>query len=164
MEIREAKPVDVPAVSVLAARTFPLACPPYMPQADIDRFIAEELNEAAISEWMAQTRYRLTVGEASGEIAGYFLLVDEGDVQFVSKCYVAPEYQGTGLAAQMMNEAAEFASSAGAQALRLGVSRANKRALAFYTKQGFTLVGEREFTVGTQLEIDDVLELELPTP
>ncbi len=161
VDIRPASLADVDTVADLAARTFPLACPDHMTDENISAFIAANLNAAAFAGFVSGTEYTLSLGTIDGEIRGYLLLVDEGDVQFISKCYVDEHAHGSGLAALLMNDAIATARARGAHTMRLGVNRHNERATAFYTRHGFEIVGTRMFTVGDQVENDYVLERSL---
>ncbi|NLC97783.1 MAG: GNAT family N-acetyltransferase [Actinomycetales bacterium] len=161
MEIREAALADVSALVALAARTFPLACPPSLSTESIERFIADNLNAESFTDWIEAPTTRVTVGVVDGVVSAYLVLIDEGEARFVSKCYAAPEFHGHGLADALLNEAIEFATARDAHWLRLGVNKANVRAIRFYERHGFVIVGERTFTVGDQIESDHVLELAL---
>lgn len=161
MQIREADPGDVAALVDLAARTFTLACPPRLSPENIERFIAEQLNREAFAGWLADPDARVSVGTMAGEVSAYLVALNEDESMFISKCYVAPEFHGCGLADALMREGIAYANSRGARCLRLGVNQANTRAIRFYQRHGFTIVGERTFTVGDQIESDHVLELAL---
>lgn len=161
VEIRAAQTTDIEEIVDLAARTFGLACPPHMPQADIDLFISEKLNPAAFEAFLAADDHRLVVGISGESVIAYSLLIDQGDTTFISKFYVAPESHGNGMATRLMNEAKAFAAERGASRLQLAVNKFNERALRFYEKSGFQVAGYRDFVVGSQVENDYILEHEL---
>ncbi len=52
----------------------------------------------------------------------------------------------------------ELGRSGGHTGLWLGVNQQNARARRFYTKEGFDVVGERTFTVGSQIHRDHVMQ------
>ena len=64
--------------------------------------------------------------------------------------------QGSGLGAALMARAFEDAAVAGRTRVLLGVWDQNARARAFYERQGFKVIGARQFTVGTTLHDDPV--------
>ena len=74
LDVRLADLEDVVAVSELAARTFPDACPENLPQEAIDDHIARQLNpdvfDALISD---PERHRVFVAEVWGGLVGYVL-------------------------------------------------------------------------------------------
>lgn len=159
--IRRAVPSDAPALAALAARTFPMACPAHMPQADIDEFMAEHLSQSAFEHYLADPGHEVFVDD---QLRGYILLIDESPVSYVSKCYVDESAHGTGLARDLIEHAARWARGHGFDTMRLGVNSFNERARRFYLKNGFEIVGEREFEVGSSLERDFVLERPLGRP
>jgi ribosomal protein S18 acetylase RimI-like enzyme len=65
--------------------------------------------------------------------------------------------QGCGVAQGLMHRVLETVQSRRCTDLWLGVWERNARALAFYRKFGFTMVGEHVFTVGTDPQRDLIL-------
>lgn len=158
MTIRPAVLAEVDDLAALATRTFPLACPPSMPQSDIDAFMAEHLSVEVFAAAVNDTDHRVCVAEESGELLGYTLMTAELRHVYLSKLYVTPELHGTGVAVALIEDAVGWARGRGAQVLRLGVNQENLRAKAFYLKNGFAVVGERQFPVGERIENDFMLE------
>lgn len=69
--------------------------------------------------------------------------VDEGEF-FISNIAAVPAFQGRGVGAALLNDAAQRARSRGANALVLEVKESNRRAVRFYEKHGFEI--DSEFT------------------
>jgi ribosomal protein S18 acetylase RimI-like enzyme len=87
-----------------------------------------------------------------GAPVGYALLsppeldqAREGDIE-LKRIYVLSRFQGSGVAAALMDAA--LTAAEGSRRLLLGVKADNHRALAFYRKQGFAVIGDRQFDVG----------------
>ena len=82
VDIRSAKAGDAHALSALAARTFPEACPPDLPREAINAFIATELNPDMFEAVASQPeRYRILVADVDGALVGYTLtVVGEGAI------------------------------------------------------------------------------------
>lgn len=171
MIVRPATTADVPALADLAARTFPLACPPGMPQVDMDAFIAEHLSPERFDRYLADETAEVLVAEDEIGPVGYTLtflrepsaedlaaLVTHRPTVELSKCYADPRAHGTGVAARLMEEVLQRARAAGATSVWLGVNGRNLRAQRFYAKHGFTVIGGRRFVVGRHTEDDLVLE------
>ncbi|WP_353829143.1 GNAT family N-acetyltransferase [Agromyces sp. SYSU T0242] len=76
----------------------------------------------------------------------------------LSKLYVHPVAHGAGIAGTLMTATLEAAAGTGAAVAWLGVNQENARAIRFYEKQGFEIVGTKRFRVGDRLEHDYVLE------
>jgi ribosomal protein S18 acetylase RimI-like enzyme len=165
--ILTAGPEHADALAELAATTFPLACPAGEPQADIDAHIATELTPARFAARLADPAQTVLVADEDG-LQGYVLLVHaephdpevaealtHSPTTELSKCYVRVEHHGSGLATALLAAALEVTSTPG---MWLGVSSLNFRAQGFYGKQGFTAVGHKNFTVGSQTYRDVVME------
>ena len=96
-------------------------------------------------EFAARTRSHLgqtQIAWIDNEIAGFFMLDEDEIYQF----YVAPSFQGTGAAAQLMT-AAENALGAGLKWLACSVG--NDRAARFYEKCGWIQAGTIPYEVET---------------
>ena len=172
LDVRLAGLEDVVAVSELAARTFPDACPENLPQEAIDDHIARQLNpdvfDALISD---PERHRVFVAEVWGGLVGYVLthvgpdalpseLVRPGRVEdgsaYLSKCYVDQAWRGSGIADVLLERAVADVAELGHTAVVLGTNRGNKAAQAFYKRHGFRKRSTRTFDVGG-VRNDDVV-------
>jgi diamine N-acetyltransferase len=155
---------DVEAISALATATFRLGCPPETKPADIAAFAAAELTPQRFREHLANPDATLLIAETAGQIAGYVMLVRNSrhplikaePVLEVRKVYVSPDHHGAGVAHALMESAAD--SFASAAAVWLSVYSGNARAIAFYKKCGFEIVGTHHFLVGTDPQKDFVMQ------
>lgn len=172
--VRPARAADADALAVLAAITFPLACPPHTTEAAKRAFIAQHLSRTSFAGYLADPERRLFVAESDGPLLGYTMLVagDPGDSDVaaavaarptieLSKCYVHPEAHGAGLAGELLRASLAAARETAALSVWLGVNQENTRAQRFYGKHGFAVVGAKRFRVGDRDEHDFVMELPL---
>ncbi len=79
--------------------------------------------------------YRVWVAKDGGDVIGYCLAKRGEQENYVDALYLLAEYQGKGVAQQLMAEA--FAWLGSAKPIGLGVVTYNARAIAFYRKLGF---------------------------
>ncbi len=166
---RLATPDDAEAIARLAARTFPLACPPTTTQENIEAHIRGELNVERFREQMATATF-LVVDAGDGEVCGYAMIATEPppidhdwrNPAELRRIYVDADQHGQGVAASLMRMSLELAAQAGHDWLWLGTNMDNARALRFYEKSGFRIVGERTFRVGPSVESDYVLARPVP--
>ena len=79
----------------------------------------------------------------------------------LKRIYLLGRYQGGGLGKRLLGQAVEHATLVGANRLLLGVYAGNQAALAFYRKQGFTHLVDRQFVVGGTAYDDHVMCLAL---
>ncbi|MDZ3830193.1 MAG: N-acetyltransferase [Sphingopyxis sp.] len=77
-----------------------------------------------------------------------------GDYE-LKRIYSLSRFHGSGLGAALMKAAVDAAAEY--ERLLLGVYAGNARAIAFYRKQGFEPIAERQFDVGGKLYDDVVL-------
>lgn len=187
VRIRPATPDDAVALAALAAVTFPLACPPSTTIAAIRAFIVHHLTRERFVEYLADPDRTILVavaddaddprwrGELDGTdgLVGWSMLVrTAGGVPAdadaaaavtarpaieLSKMYAHPAAHGQGVAGELMGATLAEAAREGAPVVWLGVNEENARAIRFYEKHGFAIVGTKRFLVGERWEHDYVL-------
>lgn len=169
--VRRAVASDAAELAVLAAITFPLACPPHTSDEAKADFISRHLNATSFEGYLRDAARALFVAsDGDGPLLGYTMLVagDPADADVdaavtvrptieLSKCYVHPDAHGVGIAGELMRASLDWAREAGAASVWLGVNEENGRAHRFYAKHGFEVVGRKRFLVGDRFEDDDVL-------
>ena len=166
--------VDAEELATVAARTFPLACPPSTPPENIASFIDTNLSATRFAQYLADPQRAILTAQRDGRIVGYAMLIrgvdDDTDVQRaveirpaaeLSKLYLLPDYHGAGVATALMERTLATAAEWGARCVWLGVNQENQRAQRFYIKSGFKINGTRTFQVGTRRENDYVMVREL---
>ncbi|OFJ55374.1 GNAT family N-acetyltransferase [Mycolicibacterium grossiae] len=168
--VTAATDADLPGLADVAARTFPLACPPSATADNVAAFIAEHLSPARFAAYVADPTRDVLLARDAGRVVGYAMLidgvVDDPDVQRavltrpaaeLSKMYVDPDAHGAGAASALMTAALDAARERGATAVWLGVNQENARAQRFYGKHGFTVSGTKTFRLGDGVESDYVM-------
>ncbi|PPF60437.1 N-acetyltransferase [Clavibacter michiganensis] len=175
---RVATSADADEVAALAARTFALACPPTTTAAAIAEHIRAILSPARFRAHLADPAHRVVVAEVDGRPVGYTMVVAappaDPDVAGalrlrpeveLSKVYVERGSHGAGVARPLMEEtlrvARELAGERGRDAdagIWLGVNEHNARAIRFYERSGFRVVGTRSFRLSDAVERDHVME------
>ena len=172
MTVRVTNPTvaELPELADVAAKTFPLACPPSVTAENVAAFIDENLSEARFADYLADPDRIVLVAREDGRMVGYAMLIrgvpDDEDVQRavtlrpaveISKMYVLPDSHGAGVSVALMTEAVEQAEELDAKCVWLGVNQKNERAQRFYTKHGFSINGTKTFRLGTDTENDYVM-------
>lgn len=171
---RLAQPEDNLIISRLAAETFPLACPPGTRLADIEHFIANVLSPENFANYLADPDRFIVLAYVDQTPVGYTMVhviepADEDVAESItlhptaelSKCYVLPGYHGRGMATSLMQATIAEARNRGVKGIWLGVNQHNAKAIVFYQKHDFTVVGTKTFLVGMELHDDHVMELPL---
>ena len=107
--------VDADELATIAARTFPMACPPSMASENIALFIDSNLSATRFAEYLTDPQRAVLTAQQDGRIVGYAMLIrgvdDDTDVQRavelrpaaeLSKLYLLPDFNGTGASTALM--------------------------------------------------------------
>jgi tRNA (guanine37-N1)-methyltransferase len=163
--IRRATPADASALSAFAASVFPLGCPETSPN-DLAAYIAAELPPSRFRTLLEDPNLIVLLAEASQRVVAYMVvarcslhpeLSSSASAEF-RKLYLDPAHHGTGLADALMHCALSILQSEGPRPIWLSVFSENPRAIAFYKKWGFEVVGTQEFIVGTDRQKDFLMQ------
>jgi len=171
--LRRARPDEATALARFAADAFTTTYAPHSRAEDVAAYVDARLTTAAFAADLtdpAQTTFLAVDGAA---IVGYAQLRRGGgpwppDVRWTSaprtaacaelaRLYVAPAAHGSGLAARLLDATCAAARAGGARVLWLCAWQGNARALAFYRKHGFAVVGTGTFAMGAEVQDDWVL-------
>src|SRR5262249_19303511 len=118
--------VDTEELAAVAARTFPLACPPSTAAENIASFIEANLSATCFAGYLADSQRAILTAQQDGRIIGYTMLIREVDSDIpaaeLSKLYLLPGYHGAGVATKLMERTLEIAAEWGARRVWLGVN------------------------------------------
>ena len=140
-------------------------------------YLAQAFHPAQVAAELADTENRFLLAVAGGtreEIIGYaklrFAPGEEPEcvtgplpIAELERFYVRYHWHGTGVADTLMEKSLQTAVVQRVQTLWLGVYEDNPRAQRFYSRWGFTDVGEHLFLFGDEEETDRVMMLVLDT-
>ncbi len=168
--IDAATPARLAELADVAARTFPLACPPSVAPQDVVAFIEENLSPGRFGEYLDDPDHAVLTATEGERIIGYAMVIRgfAGDVDVaravmprpavqLSKLYVLPEAHSTRVSTALISAALQQASNLGGACVWLGVNQHNQRAQRFYAKHGFTVTGTKTLRLGRHLEHDYVM-------
>lgn len=159
--LRAASPVDVPALSALAASSFIAKFGPLYSAADLQTFLHGSLSEAAVAAEIANPDrlYQLAQGEIGllgfakiGLTCGFPEHARGTAVMELKQLYTAPEATGQGIGGALMDWAMAQFAARGADEAQLSVYSQNTGAHRFYERYGFEKVADITFRVGEQLD------------
>jgi diamine N-acetyltransferase len=165
--VRSARSDDAEALSAFAAEVFPLGCPPSADARDIAHYIATELTAECFRTLIENPNAMLFVAEMADHICGCVLVLRSSphpQIEGVApaelrRLYVAPAHHGRGVADELMRQAFASLGRDRFAAVWLSVSSENLRAIAFYKKWGFHIVGTQEILVGADRQKDFLMRL-----
>lgn len=163
--LRRAVAADAPALSILASATFLETYAQRLDGADLIAHCCTHNTVARFADWLADPATVITLAEHEpGHAPIGYTVVTAPDFPMpttprdreLRRIYLLGQTHGTGLAAAMMDRALADAAADGADRMLLGVWDQNGRARAFYERQGFRIVGSRQFLVGATMHDDPV--------
>lgn len=82
----------------------------------------------------------------------------------IARLYVRRPWLGAGIGAALMRACLDEAVRSGCDVVWLGVWERNLRALAFYEKWGFSVVGQQVFQLGADLQRDLIMMRRMTDP
>ncbi|MFK8185316.1 MAG: N-acetyltransferase family protein [Phormidesmis sp.] len=168
--IRRAKPDDAAALASLAKRTFQDTFGTEDNLADMALYCTESFSAEVQRQEILDENYVTLLAEVEGQLVAFAQVRLQSPKDCVSaayasktcpselyRLYVAKVWHGQGVAQAVMAEVVAVAAQAGVDCLWLGVWEHNPRAIAFYRKCGFTVVGEHIFQFGSDSQRDLVM-------
>lgn len=137
---------------------------------DLAEFVAQKYNEVVFANYIENPAIQnlLAISE-NGAIIGYSQTGPMGlplensipNSLELYRFYIADEAKGSGLAMRLFESLMAFVKSKNAPVLYLGVWSQNHRALAFYHKLGFEIVGKYLYQVGNTFDDERIMRLKI---
>jgi ribosomal protein S18 acetylase RimI-like enzyme len=165
LTIRPAIAGDAASLATLAEHTFRDAFGATNSEADMAEHCASHYNEALQQRDIDDPKLAIHLCEQGGELVGFIQLRQASSPACVAalrpleiqQLYVASSWHGKGVAHDLMAVALDTATSRAADRIWLGVWEDNPRAINFYQKYGFAVVGEQTFMLGADKQRDLVM-------
>ena len=172
LKIRRGTIDDAETLAPLAVKIFndAFAANPLNKPADMRTYISEAFSLEQTKRELGDAKTIFYIAEVGAEMIGYAKLCEHSTEDCVadanpielSRLYVLKDFHGQGIADKLMNECFDIASERNYQTMWLGVWEHNFRAQRFYEKLGFVKVGSHVFQLGSDAQIDWVMEKKLP--
>jgi ribosomal protein S18 acetylase RimI-like enzyme len=162
--IRPARPEDAGALSAFAARLFRETYSPTCRAADVEAYATDAFTPELQSAELCDPASATLLAEADGRLAGYVQLragqapddVPGRRPVEIARFYVDAEWHGRGVAAELMDAVHRAAADLG-DFLWLSVWEENGRAIRFYRRRGFGVVGHATFRMGEDEQRDHLM-------
>lgn len=145
--------------SAFADKNTPENMEAYLSGAFSEQIQAKEIRMAGSKFLIAETEDRELVGYArlyDGDLAP--TCITGRNVVELVRFYMLPQWIGQGTAGQLMAACLDEARGGGYDVVWLGVWQENPRAVKFYEKWGFRIVGTHTFHLGTDIQQDWLME------
>jgi len=169
--IREAGLGDEHRLALVGAATFLESYAGVLPGDDIIAHCATKHSPVVYEDWLigGEARIWLAEAEAGRAPVGYAVLTPPdlplpgagpSDAE-IRRIYVLHRFHKEKVGWALMKTALDAARRTGKHRMLIGVYGRNERAIAFYERIGFSVVGERKFQVGATVHDDLILALDL---
>ena len=169
--ITPATPDDAAEISRVAEAAFTATFSFYPPE-DLSAFLAEWNPVEKVARQLAEPEWHFQVARDDDGIAGFIKLgpvdfdlpdieCDDAAAIELHQLYMLERAKGSGAAQQLMDWALTTARAMGMERMYLSVFIENKRAQAFYRRNGFYEVGRNAFRVGNTVDDDRIWRLDL---
>lgn len=125
------------------------------PEEILDEYLSKHYNNEAIQNELADTNNIYSIITYNGVPAGFSKIVfnaphaaiNRSNTTKLDRIYLLKEFQGAKLGYELLQYNIELAKNNGQSAIWLFTWVGNKKAIEFYTKVGFTIIGSHEFHV-----------------
>ena len=169
IKIRKATIEDAEALAVVGMHTFIQMWAPFTSPGNLKVYVESAYSYETISQELAHENFTYLVAFDNEKMIGFVKLGRKQELGewITDKCleicrlYVLKEYFDKKVGKMLMEESIAVASKEKVQSIVLGVWENNHRALAFYKKWGFEVIGTHPFVVGSQVDTDLVMKKHL---
>jgi diamine N-acetyltransferase len=170
--IRIATGADAEMLAEFARRTFYEAFAPMNSPENMEAYMSQNFTLQKFSAQLADPGATFLIAEIEATPVAFAKLYD-GEVPDcvggfapveIERFYVDREFHGKGVAQTLMQACLDRAIQSGHGTVYLGVWDNNHRAIAFYRKYGFDVVGSHAFQLGDETQNDLLMERRLQEP
>ncbi|MBE7515094.1 MAG: GNAT family N-acetyltransferase [Chloracidobacterium sp.] len=168
VKIRKAAAEDAKLLTDLSYTTFwdAFAHHPKNAPDDLAHYMRQAFSIEQITEELADERNIFLVAHIGEKPAGYAKLIIESREEGITaerpielaRLYSHQEYIGKGVGQDLMDECFRLAAEGLHDVMWLGVWEFNPRAIRFYEKNGFRIVGKHNFRLGSDPQIDLLMQ------
>jgi diamine N-acetyltransferase len=163
--LRRASPADAASLAAFAAAAFSDTFGAQNRPEDMAAYLAEAFGEPLQRAELIDPRCTVFLAERDGEIVGYAMLrdgaappcVSDASAIEIARLYAGQRWIGAGIGALLMQRCLVEAASRGRRTIWLGVWERNVRAIGFYQRWHFTIVGSQAFQLGSDRQNDRVM-------
>ena len=167
--IRPAKLSDAASLAAIAEQTFRETFAADNSAENINLHCAQKFSAQLQGEEVSDPQLVTLLAEIAGELVGFAQLrlahattrVKADRPAELHRIYVSSKWHGRGVANELMRAVHAAAASAGSDCLWLGVWERNLKAIAFYRKCGFSVVGDHVFMLGQDQQRDLIMVAQL---
>lgn len=167
--ISKAELNDIKDLREISISTFNEAFSDQNSEADINQYIQIQFSAKKLLEELREAESEFYFLSLDRKIIGYLKInfpKSQSDLNLensmeIERIYIQKIFYGTLASSRLMEHAIQCARKKACQFIWLGVWEKNFRAIAFYKKFGFEDFGTHKFLLGTDLQTDILMKLNL---
>lgn len=168
-KITKATLQDVKQLALLAKEAFLTAHGHSASKEDIANYVAVNFSESNFLEEISNPDNEYYIIYHQNKMAGYSKVslntptknITSENITYMSRLYLLKEFYGLNLGKELFDFNIEFSKKNQQQGIWLAVWVENKRAINFYTKRGFQIIGKHDFKISeTHTNPNHILYLE----
>ena len=169
IQIREATVADIDLIAKIGTETFLETYLVNTPKSDVETFIRKAFDKNTLAEELHNPNIHFHLLYFENKLAGYSKIllnvsnknIESKKITKLDRLYVRKEFHGQNLGKKLFQLIVNFSKTHQQHGMRLYVWIENKRAINFYTKNNFKVVGQYDFILSeTRSNPNDVLYLE----
>ena len=169
IQIKEVDITDIINLQTIARNTFDETFSESNTEEDMNKYLDEAYSNERLTMELTNPDSHFYFAMYDNVHAGY-LKLNKGQAQTelkdsaaleIERIYVLKQFQGAKIGQALYAKAIEFAKSINVKYIWLGVWEENVKAIGFYTKNGFVEFDKHLFKLGTDVQTDIMMKLEL---
>ncbi|MBQ4819502.1 GNAT family N-acetyltransferase [Aquimarina sp. MMG016] len=143
--------------------------PPVNTEENIRSYLQEKFTLAQIDRELQDDNSQFFFAKSDNNIIGYLKLnsgkaqteIIEGKSLEIERIYVVKDYQGKKIGQLLLDKSIQIAKEMNIDFIWLGVWDKNSGAIKFYERNGFKTFDKHQFILGTEVQTDIMMKLEL---
>ncbi|MCW3089723.1 MAG: family N-acetyltransferase [Ferruginibacter sp.] len=160
MEITKVGVESIPTIQSLANTTWAVAYREILSEAQMSYMLDLIYSAASLQKQIEELGHRFIVASVNNVASGFasYSVKNKKELGIfkLQKIYVDPALQGSGIGKALLDFVISEIRPLGAKTLELNVNRHNK-ALGFYQKLGFVIIGEKDIPIGNGYFMNDFI-------
>lgn len=169
VSIRKATPADAAIIAEIGKQSFIESHGSSAATADIDEYVAKKYTVPVVAEQLADAGNIIHLIYYDGRVAGYSKInlntgnehIAEQNITCLDRLYLLKEFYDLKLGAQLFEYNVAISNQAGQKGIWLYTWVGNTRAISFYARAGFKVIGKTDFKISeTHANPNHVMYLE----
>lgn len=167
--IKKAGITDIASLQEVGTQTFTETFAAVNTPENIAHYIAESFNTNQLTAEINNPDSQFYIAILNQEAIGYLKinfgkaqteLISENALE-IQRIYVLKQYHGKKVGQLFLDEVIKIGQQKSVEFIWLGVWEENHKAIAFYTKNGFTVFDQHVFTLGDDIQTDLLMKREI---